>query len=115
MQSAWPALEPWSVSLLIHEAADIVVPQAGLEPAAHCLEGSCSVHLSYWGSAYDRIVAWGLKSAQLPSRPLESPAAAPVIPPTGANLPVGTEASRLALRAVAPRSDCGYLDAAEPS
>jgi hypothetical protein len=38
-----------------------------------------------------------------------------VIPPTGANLPVGTEASRLVLRAVAPGSGCGYLDAAEPS
>ena len=27
-----------------------LAPQAGLEPTTHCLEGSCSIHLSYWGS-----------------------------------------------------------------
>ncbi len=25
-----------------------LVRQKGLEPLAHCLEGSCSIHLSYW-------------------------------------------------------------------
>ncbi len=25
-----------------------VVRQEGLEPPAYCLEGSCSIHLSYW-------------------------------------------------------------------
>lgn len=27
-----------------------MAPQAGLEPATYCLEGSCSVQLSYWGA-----------------------------------------------------------------
>ena len=27
----------------------VAVPPAGLEPAAHCLEGSCSFQLSYGG------------------------------------------------------------------
>ena len=26
-----------------------MAPQAGIEPATCCLEGSCSVQLSYWG------------------------------------------------------------------
>ena len=33
--------------------------QAGFEPATRCLEGSRSVHLSYWDSpsSYNRLVA----------------------------------------------------------
>ncbi len=31
--------------------ADKTIPPAGLEPATHCLEGSCSIHVSYGGSA----------------------------------------------------------------
>ncbi len=26
----------------------ILARQKGLEPPTHCLEGSCSIHLSYW-------------------------------------------------------------------
>ena len=25
-----------------------MVPRAGIEPTTHCLEGSCSILLSYW-------------------------------------------------------------------
>lgn len=31
-----------------------MAPQAGLEPATCCLEGSCSVQLSYWGARKER-------------------------------------------------------------
>ncbi len=32
----------------IHLFADVLVRQKGLEPPAYCLEGSCSIQLSYW-------------------------------------------------------------------
>ena len=31
-------------------------PQPGLEPTADCLEGSCSIHLSYWGTSICRPI-----------------------------------------------------------
>ena len=31
-----------------HHSLRELVRQKGLEPLAHCLEGSCSIHLSYW-------------------------------------------------------------------
>ncbi len=31
-----------------------LVRQKGLEPLAHCLEGSCSIHLSYWREYWSR-------------------------------------------------------------
>ncbi len=27
---------------------EVLVRQKGLEPLTYCLEGSCSIHLSYW-------------------------------------------------------------------
>ena len=31
-----------------HPAERKLVRQKGLEPLTYCLEGSCSIHLSYW-------------------------------------------------------------------
>ena len=32
----------------MEQASSDVVRQKGLEPPAYCLEGSCSIQLSYW-------------------------------------------------------------------
>ena len=36
-----------------------VVRQKGLEPLAYCLEGSCSIQLSYWRISMERVTGIG--------------------------------------------------------
>ncbi len=36
------------LSALLRTAGEKLVRQKGLEPLAYCLEGSCSIQLSYW-------------------------------------------------------------------
>ena len=35
--------------------------QEGLEPPAYCLEGSCSIQLSYWRTSAAPLAAWILE------------------------------------------------------
>ena len=44
-----------------------MVPQEGLEPPTYCLEGSCPIHLGYWG-----VYLAGEERFELPSLVLET-------------------------------------------
>ena len=43
-------MERAKINWFAREVRGIVASQAGFEPATRCLEGSRSVHLSYWDS-----------------------------------------------------------------
>ena len=40
-------------------ASALLVRQEGLEPPTYCLEGSCSIQLSYWRISMERVTGIG--------------------------------------------------------
>jgi hypothetical protein len=48
-----PVYTACSRGLVEHTSSCIVAPLEGLEPPTNCLEGSCSVHLSYRGKLHN--------------------------------------------------------------
>ncbi len=46
----------------------LMVPQTGFEPATRCLEGSCSVQLSYWGKRLAIVAIEREKGNEKPKR-----------------------------------------------
>ena len=50
--------DPQSGALTNYAMGTIAMRPKGLEPPAHCLEGSCSIHLSYGRMSYPYGVCW---------------------------------------------------------
>ena len=57
-QPASPSLNLFTITGCLPLKA-VVVRQEGLEPPTYCLEGSCSIQLSYWRISMERVTGIG--------------------------------------------------------